>query len=84
MIGGIEQSDSDEDAPFVGWAPLPAADAHVGPAEYTRDRPTGSIFNAVAYANFRMNSMSGRVSPPGGRSGRASGKPVAIRHRAFR
>jgi hypothetical protein len=39
-----------EEALFVGRAPWPAADAHVGPAEDTRNRPTECIFNEVDLA----------------------------------
>jgi hypothetical protein len=46
-MDGLSPTDDDEDARFVGRAPWPAADAHVGPAEDTRNRPTDSIFNGA-------------------------------------
>jgi hypothetical protein len=50
---GLWPTDGNEEALFVGRAPWPAADAHVGPAEDTRNRPTDSVFNGVVHANFR-------------------------------
>jgi hypothetical protein len=44
---GLRPTDGNEEALFVGRAPWPAADAHVGPAEDTRNRPTDSVFNGV-------------------------------------
>jgi hypothetical protein len=46
----LRPTEGDEEALFVGRAPWPAADAHVGPAEDTRNRPTGSVFNRVDLA----------------------------------
>ena len=40
-------TDGNEGALFVGQVSWPAVDAHVGPAENTRNRPTGSVFNGV-------------------------------------
>jgi hypothetical protein len=45
---GWRPTKDDKGAPFVGRAPWPATDAHVGPAEDTRRRPTDSVFNGVA------------------------------------
>jgi hypothetical protein len=41
----------------VGRVPLPAADAHVGPAEDARDRPTDSVFNGVDLAVKGLGRM---------------------------
>jgi hypothetical protein len=40
---GLQPTDGNEEALFVGRTPWPAADAHVGPAEDTRNHPTDSL-----------------------------------------
>jgi hypothetical protein len=49
---GRRPTKDDKGAPFVGRAPWPAADALVGPANDTRNRPTDSVFNGVASPYF--------------------------------
>jgi hypothetical protein len=49
---GRRPTKDDKGALFVGRAPWPAADAHVGLAEDTRNRPTASVFNGVASPYF--------------------------------
>ena len=60
---GLEPTDGNEEALFVGRAPWPAADAHVGPAEDTRNRPTFGVFNGVVYPNFRQLVIAGFSEP---------------------
>lgn len=51
-------TDGKEEALFVGRVPWPAADAHVGPAEDARSRPTGSGFNGAFLTVTVLNMRS--------------------------
>jgi len=46
---GLSSTDENEEALFVGRAPWPAANAHVGPTEDARNRPIDSLFNGVFF-----------------------------------
>jgi DNA helicase II / ATP-dependent DNA helicase PcrA len=57
----LRPSNGNEEALFVGRAPWPAADAHVGPAEDTRNRPTDSVFNGAD--TVRANPVQAAAPP---------------------